>query len=150
MTGEVVEIPSIKWAAQRRLELDKGTQDALADYLRQRWPSNTSKMTARAFGLSLDRARHAVNNAASLTTYDQIKKAGGWQVIFAVEAAVIGQTVDQFLIELKASHEQNGARLAALVGDGRPLSSPRGYDPGGLDFSEGDRWEPDRSRVGEG
>lgn len=148
MTGLVMEIPRKIVVKQRELQLDKSTQVALAEYLRDRWPSNTAKMAARAFDLSLDRAKSAVGYSASLTTYDQIKKVGLWPVIFAVEARVIGQTVDQHLIEVREQHETNAGRIAALLGDWGAVASPRLPDPTDSDFTLDQRSQPERRRVG--
>lgn len=148
MTGTLVEIRHNKWPAQRKLALDTGTRDAMADYWRLRWPSNTAKLGAREFGLTLDQGRSVVAGKASLTTIDQIEKAGGWPVIFAVKALVIGQGADQFLSELKATHHDQAERLAALTGDHWPLR------PSGTDAADrvgervADRRESVRRRVG--
>ena len=109
-----MEIRHNKRDIQRKLSLDKGSRDALADYLGGLWPGNKAKCAAREFGLSLDEARSSLAGRASLTTYDKIKKAGGWAVIFAVEAMVLGQGADQYLIELRGKHEQQAKRLDAL------------------------------------
>jgi hypothetical protein len=150
MDGDVMEIRCTKWVGQRKLKLDKGTRDALADYCRDRWPHHTAKMAAREFGLSVDEARGVVDARTSFRTYDKIKKAGGWPVIFAVEAAVIGQGVDQFLSELRASHHAHEPRVAALAGDLWTSSPPRRPDPSDLAESQGDWRGADRRRVGKG
>lgn len=102
---------------ERSLALDKGSRDAMADYWRMRWPTNTAKLGARVFGLTVDQGRSVVAGKASLTTLDQIEKAGGWPVIFAVKALVVGHGADQFIIGLRAAHDQHGEHLAAVFGD---------------------------------
>lgn len=116
MGAAVMEIRYNKRPRQRTLDLDKGSRDAMADYWRMRWPTNTAKLGAREFGLTVDQGRSVVAGKASLTTLDQIEKAGGWPVIFAVKALVIGQGADQFIIGLRASHDQHGEHLAAVIG----------------------------------
>lgn len=145
--GTVVEIRRTKWGEQRTLGLDRGTRDALADYCRHRFPHHTAKLVAREWDLSVDEARGVVAARSSLTTYDKIKKAGGWPVIFAVEAMVIGQGADQFLIELRASHNASDPRIAALGVDLWPVPDRRRSDPDRLDAAPPDRRESRRSRV---
>jgi hypothetical protein len=121
----------------------------MADYWRMRWPSNTAKHGAREFGLTLDQARSVVAGRASLTTLDQIEKAGGWPVIFAVKALVVGQGADQFIIEMRKSHEDHGRRLAALFGDlGAVSGADRGGDLRGAGLGPDAHDHADR-RVGE-
>jgi hypothetical protein len=139
MTGAVVEIRHNKLAAQHNFGLDKGTKDAMADYFRHRWPSNTAKMGAREFGLTLDQARSVVAGRASQTTIDQIEKTGGWPVIFAVKAMVLGQGADQFIREQRATHEQNAARLGALLSDSGALAAAWGNDRSELGHRQGER-----------
>lgn len=134
MTEMAVTISPKRRETQRICALDKCTRTALADYFRRMWPANTAKMAAREFNLTLDQARSVVAGKASFGTYDQIKKAGGWSVIFAVEAAVIGQAADQYLIELRQSHERNASRLGALLGDGRAIPASRSDDTRSLDL----------------
>jgi hypothetical protein len=148
MTGAVMEIRRTKWAVQRKLGLDKGTRDALADYCRERWPHHTAKMAAREWDLTVDEARGVRDGRSSLTTYDKIKKAGGWPVIFAVEAMVIGQGADQFLATLRASHHAHDPRVAALVGDLWPWPDRRPPDPDSVDHPQAEWREPDRRRMG--
>lgn len=128
MTGTLVEIRHNKSESQRNLKLDKGSKDAMADYWRHRWPSNTAKYGAREFGLTLDQARSVVAGRASLSTLDQIEKAGGWPVIFAVKAMVLGKGADQFLIETRNAHEENGRRLSTLVSNWLPVGPDRPAD----------------------
>lgn len=129
MTVIDMEVRHIKRAAQRTLPLDKATRDSLADYCRDRWPTHTAKLAARTWDLSVDEARGVVVGRSSFTTYDKIKKAGGWPVILSVEAAVVGHGVDQYLARLGASHDTHGQRLAALLGDRRPGDPARRPDP---------------------
>lgn len=129
MTVIDMEVRHIKRAAQRTLPLDKATRDSLADYCRDRWPTHTAKHAARTWDLSVDEARGVVAGRSSFTTYDKIKKAGGWPVILSVEAAVVGHGVDQYLARLGASHHENERRFAALVWDTLPGPSAGLPDP---------------------
>lgn len=148
MTGTLVEIRHTKRESQRNLGLDKGTRDALRDYCCHRWPHHTAKLAAREWSLSVDEARGVVAARSSLTTYDKIKKAGGWPVIFAVEAMVIGQGADQFLLELRASHHAQEPRVAALVGNLWPRGPDRHPDPPDVAGAQGDRRRTEDRRMG--
>lgn len=139
MTVIDLEIPHTKRFSQCILKLDKATRDALADYCRHRWPHHTAKLAAREWDLTVDEARGVVAAKSSLNTYDKIKKAGGWPVILAVEAAVVGHGLDQFLARMGANNEAHRQQLAALVGDlgfGGPSRRP---DPDDLAGREDDR-----------
>jgi hypothetical protein len=139
MTDQIVEIPGIKYGSQRTLGLDTGFRDATADFLRHRWPTNTAKQTARAFDLTLDRAREAVAGRCSLTTLEQIFKRGGFPVALPIVAAVIGQSLARYIRDLWVNHAENGERIAALWGGGRPLPADR-------HFADPDDALPDRHR----
>jgi hypothetical protein len=136
-------------ASQRNLRLDKGIRDAVADLLRQRWPSGTAKMAAREFRLSVDRAREAVQGRASLTTVEQIIKQGGPPVALPIIEAVWGGSLAHYFAELRKSHEDHGERLAALVFSPAGLGgSHRGGSagPGGL---AGHAHDASAGRVGD-
>lgn len=148
MTGVLVEIRQTKAVTQRKLALDTGTRDAVADLARERWPSNTAKLAAREWGLTLDQARSAVAGRASQTTIDQIIKAGGWPVLFAVGAKVTGQGADQFLSELRASHENHAERLSALLGGWGTDPPSRFPHPGSVDDRQAERRVFGRRGVG--
>lgn len=105
----------IKRPRQQALRLDTCTRDALADICRERWPAGTAKLAAREWRLTLDQGRSVVAGRASQTTIDQIFKAGGWPVYFAVGARVLGRGADQYLSELRADHEEQTRRAAGLV-----------------------------------
>jgi hypothetical protein len=148
MTGTVVEISRNKLESQRKLALDKGTRDALGDYCRERWPHHTAKHLAREWDLSADEARGVVLCRTSLTTYDKIKKAGGWPVIFGVEAKVIGQGIDQFLAEIRGLHDQQATRLGALTHDLWAVRGAGSDDAGRVADAPAERREFDRRRAG--
>jgi hypothetical protein len=134
MTEAYVEVRYIKRDRQHMPALDKATRDALADYCRDRFPAHTAKMVAREWDLSVDEARGVVAGRSSFATYDKVKKAGGWPVILAVEAAVVGHGIDQFLERTGASHDRHAERLAALLGGGGPVPPSRSPDPARLDL----------------
>jgi hypothetical protein len=150
MSEGIVDFSRNYRATQRNLRLDKGLRDAVADLLRQRWPSGTAKHSARAFKLSLDRAREAVAGRASLTTVEQIIKEGGPPVALPIIEAVWGGSLAHYFAELRKAHEDHGERLAALFG----VSGSRGLaDRAGPDSDRGlARGSDDHSsgRVGEG
>lgn len=123
MNGVLVEIPHNKWANQRNLKLDRSFRDVLAEYLRRRWPTATAKMTARQFDLSMDRAREAVAGRVSLTTLERIFQRGGFAVALPIVAEVIGQSLARYFRELRAAHDEQGDRIASLVGDHLPVGA---------------------------
>jgi hypothetical protein len=131
-----------------KLPLDKALRDATADYLRRRWPSNTAKHAAKAFDLSLPRAREAVAGNASLTTLEGIIKTGGWSVALPILGEVIGHHVDQHFIEMRKSHADHGRRIAALFGDGRPGSAVDGDGAAGPSGVPHDGRNASGGRVG--
>jgi len=150
MRANVLEIPIVKREKSRKLELDISFREAISEHLRRRWPSGTAKEAARRYELSLDRAREAAAGRASLTTIERIFKVDGWSAYLAVGAGVLGHTVTAYLMELRASHENDGKRLAALIGDSWPWRPPGPDDPGLVDLPEAGRGFPMDRRVGEG
>lgn len=139
MTDVTVEISHTKWANQHNCALDKSTRDALADYARRRWPHHTAKMAAREWDLTVDEARGLVAYRATFNIYDKVKKIGGWPVILAVEAAVVGHGVEHFLARTGASNESHREQLAALVDDLWPGGPPRRPYPADLGHGEDHR-----------
>jgi hypothetical protein len=112
MTVTWVDISHNERAGQRSLGLDRATRDSVATYCRQTWPSNTAKMAAREWGLSLDEARGVVSGRASQATIDKIFKHpnGGWRVVLPVLGSVIGHGVDAFFREQMRQAAQEAAR----------------------------------------
>lgn len=134
---------------QSRLALDKGLREAVADYLRDLYPSGTAKHAAKRFNLSLAQARHAVAGEASIATLERIIKTGGWSVALAILADVIGSSIAHYFREMGQHHAENGRRLVALWSDYGP-GPPDGHLRGG----GGDRLadhlgEPARREVGQ-
>lgn len=101
MTVTYVDILHNERAGQRSLGLDRATRDALAEYSRTLWPTNSAKNAAREWDLSLDEARGVVAGRASQATIDKIFKHpnGGWRIVLPVLGAVIGHGVDSFFRE---------------------------------------------------
>lgn len=120
-----MEIPHKKWETQRKLKLDRGFRDVVADYLNRRWPTGTAKYAARTFDISMDRAREAVAGRVSLTTLEQIFKSGGFGVAIPILAEVIGHSLARYFRELRTAHDEQGDHIAALVGDWLPVAADR-------------------------
>lgn len=154
MRANVVEIPINERAFPRKkqldLGLDLGLREAVADYLRHRWPSGTAKFAARAYDLSLDRAREAVGARASITTIERIIKVGGWPALLAIGARVIGQNIDHFILAQRTAHAETDARLGALFGGWFPLSADRDPDPSDLAPALGEQGRSFRDRRTQG
>ena len=112
-----MEIRHNKREIQLNFGLDRATRDALATYVRLRWPTNTAKMTAREFDLTLDEGRGIVAGKPSLSTIDKIWKRGGWEVLLPVMGAVIGQNAEDFLREQRKASLENARRTAGLCRD---------------------------------
>lgn len=96
-----MEIRHNERAGLHNFGLDRATRDALATYVKLRWPTGTAKMAAREWDISLDEARGIVACRSSLATLDRIfkHKRGGWPVILPVFGAVVGQTIHEHLHE---------------------------------------------------
>lgn len=117
------------------LGLARQTRDALARYVKLRWPVGTRKAVAGAFGLSVDEARTVCDGAASATTIDKIWKSpnGGWSIALAVLGAVIGETVEDFHKHEASQHAAQARRHATLARDLRALRTSRALPGGELD-----------------
>lgn len=148
MTGVLVEIRRNKLPLQRNLGLDKSFRDALADYCRRRWPSNTAKNAARAFGWSVEQGRGAVAGRASLTALEQAIKNGGWSVVFPLVAEVIGQSAEQYIIEARKANEERGERFASLASNLWPVASVASPAASNLDNGQDERPRARPGRVG--
>jgi hypothetical protein len=118
---------------------DKRTRDALTAYCARRWPGQGRRSNvAKEWDLNPDEARSVVEGKASWQTWDKIvfHKRGRWAVLFPVFGALLDQTAEQHIIELRRSHEQKAERLAALTGDIWPLRNRRRDDPPRVDRPE--------------
>lgn len=123
-----MEIPSAKWEKQRNLALGVGLREAVANYLRRRWPQHTAKSAARCFNWTHDRAREAVAGRVSLTSLEAMFQAGGFGVALPILTEVIGSGVEQFILSQRNAHAEHAQRLGALVGDWWPLGADRRAD----------------------
>jgi hypothetical protein len=117
-TNEVGGLPS--------LGLDRATRDALATYVRIRFPAGTVKAVAREFDLTLDEAKGLVSGRPSQTTVDKVWKhpRGGWAVILPVLGAVVGHGVEGYLQQQRVEHARMARRHGAVVRDLRNLVAP--------------------------
>lgn len=87
-----------------RLGLDRSMADALAVYVQQTFPSiGRRKAVAAEWGLGTEEARTVIEGRPSKATLDRIWKHenGGWRVLIPVMGAVVGQSVDAFIIQEK-------------------------------------------------
>lgn len=68
-------------------------------------------------------AKDLLKGNASEPVWERIltHKNGGWSVALPILGAVIGQSLDDHLEKQRARHEQQAARLGALVRDLRPV-----------------------------
>jgi len=137
--GAVMEFQRNKRENQRVLGLDKGLRDATADYLRRRYPTNTAKMTARAFNLTLDQGRSAARGNPSLTVIETIIKTGGWQVALPILADVIGNTIMHHFRELRGRNEQYLEAFDSLAGDLWAVDPDRSFAADSVDHGQLDR-----------
>lgn len=143
-----MEIPHIKWEKQRKLKLDKGTKDALADYCRNRWPHHTAKYAAREWKLSVDEARGVVAGRASQTTIDKIYKRGGLRLALLILEEVTGESIARIISEIRGVNNDHQQRLDALGGEAVPLLPTCDPPSNGEGLGSADRQEPGRRRVG--
>lgn len=148
MTEAIVEIPHAKWEKQRKLRLDKGTKDALADYCRRRWPHHTAKYAAKEWDLSVDEGRGVVAGRASQTTIDRIYKAGGLHLALLILEAVTGESIARVLHDIREVHNDHQQRIGALGGEAWPLPPPGPAHTYREDPEPTDGQEPVRRRVG--
>lgn len=116
MAGVIVGIRHNERDNQRKLDLDKGLRESVAEFLRFRFPTNTAKETARAFRISLDQARHAVNGLGSIASIELIFKHGGWPAALHIVGAVIGQAVEQHFTKIRREHAEQVARIGSMFG----------------------------------
>lgn len=121
-----------------RLGLDRSMADALAIYVQQTFPAlGRRKAVAKEWGLGTEEARTVIEGRPSKATLDRIWKHpnGGWHVIIPVMGAVVGQSVDAFIIREreKSAHErrtfeEREARLDQMARDLRVVV-PLGLGP---------------------
>lgn len=79
-------------------KLDDGSLgEVLATFIRRRWPTDTAKQTARAWGLDPSTAANVTKGHASERTLKKALQAEGWPLLMALGEAVTGQSYEQFL-----------------------------------------------------
>ncbi|WP_395443599.1 hypothetical protein [Caulobacter sp. UC70_42] len=107
-----VEIRQPVVGFQHNRTVDKATRDALAEFVRTKWPIGAAKCAAREWDLSLDEAKGVLAGRTSIATLDRIwkHKNGGWSVLLPVMGAVIGETADQFIEKQRDRHAELAER----------------------------------------
>jgi hypothetical protein len=147
MTVSAMEIRHNKTASGPSLGLDMGLREALATYVKLRWPTATAKMAAREWDLTLDEGKGLVNGRTSLATLERIIKHrnGGWDIAFAVVGAVAHETAEDFLASRRKQHVELARRHSSLVRDIRAGGHTDRDGPPELDRSDGGRWRSFRS-----
>ena len=119
----------VKRDIQRNLPLDIGLREAVANHLRRKFPTSAAKNTARHYRMSLDQARHAVNGHGSIAAIETIFMVGGWSDALPIVGAVIGQAVENYLIQQRKAHAENAARLGAIISGHWSVAADRNADP---------------------
>jgi len=107
-------------------------REAIANYARRKWPTNTSGHMAKAWGLTKDKAKNVLKLHASDATITAILREGGWELVLPVMGAVIGEPVDAFFrdqmkraareAERAYEHEQLASAAYRTLA-GRPAAS---------------------------
>lgn len=104
---------------------DFGTANGLARLVRRRWPANTVGCVQAEWDLTEGEAKGVLYAQASRATIDKIKKhpRSGWRVFLEVDAAVIGESLEQFLTreqrrlaDERARQEADERRLVEMAG----------------------------------
>lgn len=80
----------------RRQLFDLSMGEALADLARQKYPRDTAKHIARAWGIDASTAANVVKGHASERTLTKAIKAEGWGLLACLGAALTGETYEQF------------------------------------------------------
>lgn len=76
---------------------ETGLGAVLARLARIRWPQNTAKHAARAWGLDATTAANVVRGSASERTLFKAIRADGWELLMKIGEAVIGCTYEEYL-----------------------------------------------------
>jgi hypothetical protein len=135
---------------QLGLGLDVSLREAVQAYLKHRWPAGTAKFADRAYALSPDRAREAVQGRASLTTVERIIKVDGWPALLNIGARMLGQSVDNYIISQRTAHAEHAAHLGEVVFGFAALGSHPAADHPDNAFPLGERRRSFRDRRGQG
>jgi hypothetical protein len=127
----------------RRQLFDLSMGEALADLARQKYPRDTAKHIARAWGIDASTAANVVKGHASERTLTKAIKAEGWSLLACLGAALTGETYSQFeerqlqqIIERAADASQKLVQLRTR----REAMASQSLDPDAL----GDRGSSDQ------
>jgi hypothetical protein len=127
----------------RRQLFDLSMGEALADLARQKYPRDTAKHIARAWGIDASTAANVVKGHASERTLTKAIKAEGWSLLACLGAALTGETYSQFeerqlqqIIERAADASQKLVQLRTR----REAMASQSLDPDAL----GDRRPSDQ------
>src|SRR5690606_1106515 len=108
MTAELVNFMPL----DRQL-FERSMGELLAVFARRRWPRDTKKHVAGAWGISQPTAENLVKGHASERTITKALSAEGWPLIMALGQAVTGRSYAEYLGEIV--HEQERASAAAAA-----------------------------------
>lgn len=129
----------------RRQLFELSIGEALADLARQKYPRDTAKHIARAWGIDASTAANVVRGHASERTLTKAIKAEGWGLLACLGAALTGETYEQFeerqlqqIIERAADASQKLVQLRTR----REAMDSQSLDPDAL----GDRRPADQHR----
>jgi ubiquinone biosynthesis protein UbiJ len=99
---------------------DRTLGEAMADIARHRYPRDTAKHIARAWGIDTSTATNVVRGHCSERTLTKAFKAEGWALISAMGAVITGESYAQYeerklqsIIEEGARARENLVRLHA-------------------------------------
>lgn len=92
---------------------DRSMGELLATFVRRRWPRDTTKQVAKAWGVSMPTAENLTKGHASERTITKALKAEGWPLVMALGEAVTGRSYADHLEEIV--HEQERVRAAAAA-----------------------------------
>lgn len=119
----------------RRQLFELSIGEALADLARQKYPRDTAKHIARAWGIDASTAANVVKGHASERTLTKAIKAEGWGLLACLGAALTGETYSQFeerqlqqIIERAADASQKLVQLRSR----REAMASQSLDPDAL------------------
>lgn len=119
----------------RRQLFELSIGEALADLARQKYPRDTAKHIARAWGIDASTAANVVKGHASERTLTKAIKAEGWGLLACLGAALTGETYEQFeerqlqqIIERAADASQKLVQLRSR----REAMASQSLDPDAL------------------
>lgn len=137
-------------SSREKRPADFGLRNALAGYVRRRWPHLTIAAVSAEWGLTEGQARGVVYATPGHGVIDEIikHKRGGWPLLLELAAEVIGTRLETHLEAERVQHERIAAQSA------RTLQALRGLcerDPGSDGLGALDSVDPvQRDRVGAG